>query len=242
MKNNFEYLLDSANSITVKTVKKNISSYLRLLAILIVPFSMQAEAQTGSKEFSSYVDLMFNYEQSETDDEFTVTRPATLSQPFGGSNGDVVDPLDTAMGFSALVGFRRDGWYGFEFGLGMSKDGDTDVEKQSFQFNTLFYPLDSSNLYLKLATGVTRYIDYQFQRDTFPIEKNNTDFFTLDVGAGVGYVFPIEIGDAQFGIRAEAVYLVGDRFIERDSDFNEDYDIPGKFEEVHFNLGVRFVL
>lgn len=227
----------------VRSVTSVIKKYIvpAVSGCLLVVGPVHAQ-DAGSTEFTSYVDVMFNYEQSETDDEFTVTNSSSLAIRDGTPNGTVVDPLDAAMGATVLVGFRRAGWYGFEFGLGLSKDGDSDAEKQSFQFNTLIYPFDDSNLYFKLATGITRYDKYQFQRDRFPIEKNNSDFFTLDVGGGLGYVLPVEIGDIKLGIRAEAVYIIGDRFTERDTDFHEDYDVPGKLEELHFNLGIRFQL
>jgi hypothetical protein len=149
--------------------------------------------------------------------------------------------LDTAHGVSVLAGFRRKGWYGFEFGLGYLKDGV--VDKQSAHFNTLIYPFSSlPNFYTKIATGVTRYVDYPFERTEDPIADADHDFVTLNYGGGMGYVLPIKISDTKFSIRAEAVYQVGDRFLERESDFEADISAPGTFHNVQFNLGIRFPL
>lgn len=198
-----------------------------------------AAAGSGSKEFFSYVDVMFSYQLDETDDEFVLTEGGGL---LGGGSSTDIDPLDKSMGFNVLAGFRRQGWYGFEFGLGYSKDGDSDVQKQSALFNTLIYPFESSELYLKIATGVTRYVEYPIERSPFPIADGDDDFTTINYGAGVGYVFPMQVGESSFGIRAEAVYLIGDRFLERESDFEEDIRAPGTLEAVHFNVGLRFPL
>lgn len=194
---------------------------------------------TGSTAFFSYVDVLFNYEQDETDDEFVLSQGGGL---LGGGSSTNVDPLDKSMGLSVLAGFRRQGWYGFEFGLSYSKDGDSDVQKQSALFNTLIYPFETSEFYLKLATGVTRYVEYPITRTPFPIADGDDDFTTINYGLGVGYVFPLQFGERSFGLRAEASYLVGDRFLERESDFEEDISAPGTLKALHFNIGLRFPL
>ncbi|GAB3372837.1 hypothetical protein GCM10027567_08790 [Spongiibacter taiwanensis] len=195
---------------------------------------------TGSTTFDSYIDVMFNTEFSQDDDVQTVTTGGGL---LGGGSTKTYDPvLDQANGISVLAGFRRKGWYGFEVGFGYSKDGEADVQKQSAQFNTLFYPFEESNLYLKLALGVTRYVEYPIERSDDPIPDGDDDFLTANYGGGVGYVLPIEFGETSLGIRAEAVYLVGDRFLERENDFEEDIRAPGTLKEVQFNIGVRFPL
>lgn len=198
-----------------------------------------SSAASGSTEFFSYVDVMVNYVQDETDDEFVLTQGGGL---FGGGTSEAVDPLDKSIGGSVLAGFRRKGWFGFELGLGYNKDGDTDVQQQSFIFNALIYPFDDSELYLKVASGVTRYVEYPIQRSADPIPDGDDDFITLNYGAGLGYVFPMSIGDTDFGIRAEAVYLVGDRFLERENDFEEDIRAPSTLHQVQFNVGIRFPL
>lgn len=201
--------------------------------------SSGSSAASGSKEFFSYVDVMFNYIQDETDDEFILTEGGGL---LGGGSSVAVDPIDKSIGGSVLAGFRREGWFGFELGLGYNKDGDTDVQQQSVIFNALIYPFDDSELYLKIASGVTRYVEYPIQRSAEPIPDGDDDFITLNYGAGLGYVFPMSFGDTDFGIRAEAVYLVGDRFLERENDFEEDIRAPSTLHQVQFNLGIRFPL
>ena len=90
--------------------------------------------------------------------------------------------------------------------------------------------------------GVTRYVEYPIERSDDPIPDGDDDFTTANYGGGVGYVLPIEFGETSLGIRAEAVYLVGDRFLERENDFEDDIRAPGTFKEVQFNIGVRFPL
>ncbi len=199
--------------------------------------SSASTGKSGSSTFFSYVDVMYSYQQDETDDEFTLNEGGGL---FGGGSSTEVDPIDAAQGINVLAGFRRQGWYGFEFGLGYAKDGD--VEKLSAMFNTLIYPFDESEFYLKLATGATRYEEYPIQRGLDPIADGDDGFVTGNFGAGLGYVFPLELAEKPFGIRFEAVYMVGDRFLERESDFEEDIRAPGTLKEIQFNVGLRFPL
>ena len=202
--------------------------------------SSSSSSTSGSSEFGSYIDVMFDTQLNQDDDVQTVTTGG--GGLLGGGTSKTYDPvLDKAHGASVLFGFRRKGWYGFEFGLGYSKDGESDVQKNSAMFNTLFYPFEN-DLYLKLALGVTRYVEYPIGRSSDPIPDGDDDFITVNYGAGVGYVFPFELGERSFGIRAEAVYLVGDRFLERENDFEEDIRAPGTLEEIQLNIGIRFPL
>lgn len=200
------------------------------------------EAKSGSKAFFSYVDVMVSSEFNQDDDVQVVT--TSSGGLLGGTTTKTYDPvLDTAHGINVLMGFRRKGWYGFEFGLGYSKDTEeAAVVKQSAQFNTLLYPFEDSEFYLKLATGVTRYVEYPISRSNDPIPDGDDDFTTVNYGAGLGYVLPMEFDEMSFGIRAEAVYLVGDRFLERENDFEADIRAPGTLKEVQFNVGIRFPL
>jgi|TARA_R110001583_G_scaffold174631_1_gene329106 hypothetical protein len=200
-----------------------------------------SSGSTGSTEFSSYVDVLFNYEKSETEPRSRTTQSSGgILGGLGGSTTTTVDdPIGTAKGMSVVAGFRRKGWYGFEFGGSYTKGGD--VAKQSLIFNTLIYPFEN-NFYLKLASGVTRYVEYPIERTNDPIPDGDDDFITLNYGAGLGYVIPFDIGDTSLGIRLEAVYLAGDRFLERESDFEEDIRAPGILKDIQINIGLRFPL
>ncbi|AKH67910.1 hypothetical protein IMCC21906_00217 [Spongiibacter sp. IMCC21906] len=196
---------------------------------------------TGSTEFVSYVDVLFLTQFNQDDDVQTVSEPGGL---LGGGSSTTFDPvLDRAHGISVLAGFRRKGWYGFELGFSYAKDGeDADVQKQGIDFNTLLYPFNDSNLYFKIAMGATRYVEYPLTQTPDAFEDSDDDFITVNYGGGVGYVLPLQLGETEFGIRAEAVYLIKDRFLERENDFEADINAPGQFEEVQFNVGIRFPL
>ena len=211
--------------------------------------SSGASSSTGSTRtaaFTSYVDVMYSMQNSDDD-----IRGTTTTQGGGGGLGGLLggggnntnpvrDPvLDKGQGFAVLAGFRRKGWYGFEFGGSYAKDED--VQKQSLLFNTLIYPFEN-NFYIKLASGVTRYVEYPLAQSVDAFEDSDDDFITINYGAGIGYVFPFEVGDTPLGIRAEVVYHVADRFLERENDFEEDINAPGNLKEIQFNVGIRFPL
>ncbi|MFT6552335.1 MAG: hypothetical protein ACJA1I_002387 [Zhongshania marina] len=202
---------------------------------------------SGSSSFTSYVDVMYSLQNSDDDTRGTTSTQGGGSGGLGGLLGaggnntaPVRDPvLDKGQGFAVLAGFRRKGWYGFEFGGSYAKDED--VQKQSLLFNTLIYPFEN-NFYIKLASGVTRYVEYPLAQSVDAFEDSDDDFITINYGAGIGYVLPLEIGDTPIGIRAEAVYHVADRFLERENDFEEDINAPGNLKEIQFNIGIRFPL
>lgn len=202
---------------------------------------------SGSSSFVSYFDVMYSLQNSDDDTRGTTTTQGGGGGGLGGllgGGGNNTDPvrdpvLDKGQGFAVLAGFRRKGWYGFEFGGSYAKDED--VQKQSLLFNTLIYPFEN-NFYIKLASGVTRYVEYPLAQSVDAFEDSDDDFITINYGAGVGYVFPLEIGDTPIGIRAEAVYHVADRFLERENDFEEDINAPGNLKEIQFNIGIRFPL
>lgn len=200
-----------------------------------------SSSSAGTAEFSSYVDVLFNYEKSETEPRSrTVESSGGMLSGLGGSTTTTTeDPIGTAKGVSVLAGFRRKGWYGFEFGGSYTKGGE--VQKQSLLFNTLIYPFEN-NLYIKLASGVTRYVEYPIERGSDPIPDGDDDFITINYGAGLGYVVPFKVADKSLGVRFEAVYMAGDRFLERESDFEEDIRAPGILKDIHFNIGLRFAL
>ncbi|MEX1669223.1 hypothetical protein AB4876_09895 [Zhongshania guokunii] len=202
---------------------------------------------SGSTAFTSYLDVMYSLQNSDDDVRGTTTTQGGGGGGLGGVLGGggnntepVRDPvLDQGQGITVLAGFRRKGWYGFEFGGSYAKDED--VQKQSLLFNTLIYPFEN-NFYIKLASGVTRYVEYPLAQSVDAFEDSDDDFITINYGAGIGYVFPFELSDTPLGIRAEVVYHVADRFLERENDFEEDINAPGNLKEIQFNLGIRIPL
>ncbi|MBU0537826.1 MAG: hypothetical protein KKF24_02535, partial [Gammaproteobacteria bacterium] len=133
---------------------------------------------SGSSSFTSYVDVMYSLQNSDDDTRGTTTTQGGGSGGLGGLLGGggnntapVRDPvLDKGQGFAVLAGFRRKGWYGFEFGGSYAKDED--VQKQSLLFNTLIYPFEN-NFYIKLASGVTRYVEYPLAQSVDAFEDSD---------------------------------------------------------------------
>ena len=164
----------------------------------------------------SYIAVLATYQEAQDD--------PVLSSTFGGR---------------IRAGFRN-GFYGFESGLAYSEGSG--VQQQSFRINGLIYPFSSlPMLYGLVGGGATRYVDYPIERTTLAIAGGD-DFVTGDLAAGLGYIFPLRIGRYQFGLRAEAEYRVGDRFIERESDFEPDIAAPDTFKDVIINVGLQLPL
>ncbi len=147
------------------------------------------------------------------------------------------DPaLDKKFGGAGLLGYRA-GTYGIEAGFGYVKDHGVDL--QQFMFNGLLYPFKSVPMLYGLAgVGALRYAKYPIERSANPIAGGD-DFVTVAVQGGVGYLFPLSWGNYEYALRAEALYRVDDRFLERESDFEEDIRAPGTFKHVLLNFGLQ---
>ena len=163
----------------------------------------------------SYLAILGTYKQSESD-----------------------EVLDGSAGGTALLGYRN-GYYGLEAGLGYTEDSN--VQLSNFAANVLLYPFKSVPAYVLMGAGAVHYYKYPTVRPNNAFTGGD-DFATVALQAGLGYVLPIKTSNYHFGIRAEVLYRVGDRFLERESDFDTDLNAPGTFKDVLFNIGLQLPL
>lgn len=157
-------------------------------------------------------------------------------EPFEGQE------LDTSYGAQLLYGIRGP-YVGWETGFGYQAGSD-DVTQMSMMLHALIYPFKSGtpvwgNLHLLVGGGASRYDDYPFERSESAFQPG-TEFYTAEAKAGVGYTMPFRFGRYEYGLRFEGVYRYGDRFIERENDFEPDISAPGSFNDVFINIGVYF--
>ena len=150
------------------------------------------------------------------------------------------DPvLDNPLGGTFLMGYRN-GWYAVETGFAYTEDAG--VKRQSWKLRGLIFPFESvPYLYAVLGGGITRYVGYPVV-DTPQATNGRESFTTGDLAAGLGYMLPVRIGRYEFGIRAEGLYEVGDRFLERQSDFITDISAPSTFKDIVINVGLQLPL
>ncbi|WP_157622811.1 OmpA family protein [Solimonas soli] len=154
------------------------------------------------------------------------------------------DPvLSNNFGGSLLLGYR-DEEHNYALETGLTYTTSSGVQRQSFKIKALLFPFDSlPYLYGVIGGGMTRFVDYPHSHIAPILEATpNDDFFTVDVMAGLGYMLPLHVGRYDFAIRAEALYQLGDRFLERESDFKEDIDAPSTFKDVMVNIGLQLPL
>lgn len=164
-----------------------------------------------------YVSLMGTYQRSISDDE--------LSNNYGGT---------------LLLGYRD--WahhYALEAGLGYTVDSG--IQRQSAKIRVLAFPFDSLPMaYGIVGTGLTRFYKYPHSYAPDLIENSeNNDFYTVDLTGGLGYLFPFHGSSYDWAIRAEVLFQLGDRFLERESDFQTDIDAPSTFKDVVLNIGLQ---
>ncbi|MGQ0698774.1 MAG: OmpA family protein [Panacagrimonas sp.] len=164
----------------------------------------------------SYAAIMAQYKQTESD-----------------------EVLDGAPGGIALLGYRA-GSYGIEAGIGYVRDSD--VNLQQFTANLLLFPFDSMPmLYGLVGAGSIRYAKYPIERGPLPIAGGD-DFNTVTLQAGLGYLFPFAWGRYEYAVRVEGLYRYGDRFKERESDFEQDIRAPSEFQDILLNIGLQLPL
>lgn len=147
------------------------------------------------------------------------------------------DPeLDIGYGGTALLGYRKKN-YALETGVGYHDDQG--IGRISWKVKALLFPFESVPfLYGVVGGGMSRYTEYPIV-DT-PMAINGRDaFYTADVTAGLGYMFPMRIGNYEFALRAEALYELGDRFLLRENDFTTDVSAPSTFKSAVLNVGLQ---
>lgn len=145
---------------------------------------------------------------------------------FVSSNDD--GELDSGNGGAIALGFRRD-FYAVEVVPSLVDLDGTDV--LSLALNGLVFPIDDNGFYLSLGLSATNYKDY-------PVPDDLEDFSTVNVDAGLGYLFPLSLGEKDFAIRAEARYRISHRE-EEYNDADTDLAVPGDLKHTIFSIGVQ---
>lgn len=147
------------------------------------------------------------------------------------------DPeLDIGYGGAALLGYRKKS-YALETGFGYHADHG--ISRVSWKVKTLLFPFESIPfLYGVAGAGASRYAKYPIADTPMAIDGRDS-FYTADLIAGLGYMVPLRVGNYEFAIRAEALYELGDRFLERENDFKPDIAAPGTFKTAVLNIGLQ---
>lgn len=150
------------------------------------------------------------------------------------------DVLSNNLGGSILIGYR-DWAHHYALETGLAYTVDSGVQRQSGKIKVLVFPFDSLPMaYGVLGTGITRFYKYPHGHapDLLAVSRND-DFYTVDLAGGVGYMLPFHGSSYDWAIRAEVLFQLGDRFIERESDFQTDIDAPSTFKDVVLNIGLQ---
>lgn len=158
----------------------------------------------------------------------------------GSYQKSIDDPiLKTGFGGSVFGGYRA-GIYAIETGFSYAKDSD--IDRISFSLRGLLFPLKSLPMaYAVVGAGASSFINYPVPLPPMPITGYKR-FISADLSAGLGYMVPLHIGSYKFAIRAEALYRVGDRFVERYTDFIRDIPAPGTFRDYSVQIGLQLPL
>lgn len=140
--------------------------------------------------------------------------------------------LDDGVGGVMSVGFRN-GSYAFEAGALYSSISTSD-KNASFLggvINGLLFPLKSlPGLYATIGVSGIELEDYP--------TVAGSSFSTLAVDGGLGYIFPLQVGNYEFGIRAEGRYRHAHRETRRNS-ARLDLDAPNNFDDMLINIGLQ---
>jgi outer membrane protein OmpA-like peptidoglycan-associated protein len=141
--------------------------------------------------------------------------------------------LDSGFG-GILNGGYRQGMFSLEGGLFYTQmGGDGDPTFQGFSISGLLFPFKQlANLYALIGAGGIETEKYA--------DRDGSFSRTFGHG-GLGYIFPLQIGNYEFAIRAEALYRYGRRE-KRLNAAETDLDAPRNFEEVVANLGLQLPL
>ncbi|NGY06788.1 OmpA family protein [Solimonas terrae] len=150
------------------------------------------------------------------------------------------DVLSNNLGGAVLIGYRD--WarhYALETGFGDTVESG--IQRQSAKIKLLVFPFDSVPMaYGVFGTGMTRFFKYPhgYSPDLLETSKHK-DFYTVDVSGGLGYMFPLHGDSYDWALRAEVLFQLGDRFLERENDFQTDIDAPGTFKDIVLNIGLQ---
>ncbi|MGQ0696770.1 MAG: hypothetical protein ACT4PZ_00875, partial [Panacagrimonas sp.] len=137
--------------------------------------------------------------------------------------------LDDGPGGSIAVGYRKNS-YAWEIGGFIMDLGG--VSEQGVNLNGLLFPFSGlPGLYGIAGVGGLVYKDYVDGREPA----------TAFAQGGAGFLFPMQIGNYEFAIRAESLYRYGKRE-RRQNDRNVDFDIPNYFNDILINIGLQLPL
>lgn len=150
------------------------------------------------------------------------------------------DVLSNNLGGSVLIGYR-DWAHHYALETGLAYTTESGVQRQSAKIKVLVFPFNSLPMaYGVLGTGMTRFYKYPHGHVPDLTEvSTNDDFYTVDLAGGLGYMFPFHGSSYDWAIRAEVLFQLGDRFIERESDFQTDIDAPSTFKDIVLNIGLQ---
>ncbi|WP_421793683.1 OmpA family protein [Hydrocarboniphaga effusa] len=216
---------------------------LCLLALASVSASIPAVSQAQETSASSSPSPTLPTVPVSTEGE--AKSEASLSPLRDGGYGAILatydktlddDVLKNSYGGTGLLGYR-DGFYALETGIAYTTGND--VDRQAFKLKVLLFPFESLPMaYGVLGGGLSRYYQYPHSFTPNQVSENN-DFYTADLAAGLGYLFPFKSGNYEWAVRAEVLYELGDRFLERQDDFRTDIDAPSTFHDVVLNIGLH---
>ncbi|MDB5969172.1 MAG: hypothetical protein JWQ90_1622 [Hydrocarboniphaga sp.] len=144
--------------------------------------------------------------------------------------------LDVGYGGSLGIGYRL-GRYAFELSFNdtrLGTDGGSKVKEAGGNINLLVFPLPSlPNLYGLLGAGGRDVRNY-------PSDTGDAKFSLPTLSAGLGYLWGLQFGQYEFGIRTEALY----RFGHRDKSIKPegDPDAPRNFDDALIGVGLQLPL
>jgi len=150
--------------------------------------------------------------------------------------------LDASLGGALALGFRRQNFAlelsAYQFSIDSKLGGSASPELVGGSLNALYFPFSGlPNLYGIASAGAGELTEYPIVTPQ-PNRSNTSDDFPLvRVGAGAGYILPLSIGRYEFGLRAEALYVLGFRD-EKVSDL-PDIDAPRRIDAIVINAGLQ---
>ena len=159
--------------------------------------------------------------------------------PYLGLMGSAVLPtgknaLDDGYGGTIYGGYRLSRRAAAEGSVSYVPMGGTgDPEYRGAMINGLLFPFDGfAGFYALLGVGALELKHYNGRTGSFS---------QAAAQGGLGLIFPMSIGDYEFGLRAEGLYRYGHRE-KRLNATQDDLDAPRNYEDVLVNVGLHFPL
>jgi len=150
--------------------------------------------------------------------------------------------LDASLGGALALGFRRQNFAlelsAYQFSIDSKLGGSASPELVGGSLNALYFPFSGlPNLYGIASAGAGELTEYPIVTPQPNRSNTSEDFPLIRVGAGAGYILPLSIGRYEFGLRAEALYVLG----FRDEKVSElpDIDAPRRIDAIVINAGLQ---